>query len=114
MNLDELTEEQWYHNDQLLQQQQEREVQMQQFPPKDNQIRLYNNEFKTDDRHPDWTGDGMAKGVVVKVAGWNNTSQNGKDYVKINIDFDPDAYKRNRGDKSETPQKSMDAGSQWD
>ena len=56
----------------------------------------------------------MAKGVVVKVAGWNNTSKNGKDYVKISIDFDPDAYKRNRGDKSETPQKSMDAGSQWD
>jgi uncharacterized protein (DUF736 family) len=113
MDLDDLTDGQWYHNEQLLQQQQENEAQMD-FKPKDNQIRLYNNEFKTDDRHPDWTGDGMAKGVVVKVAGWNNTSQNGKDYVKINIDFDPDAYKRNGGDRSETPQKSMDAGSQWD
>ena len=113
MNPDELTEEQWYHNDQLLQQQQENEAQMD-FKPKDNQIRLYHNSFKTLDKHPDWTGDGMAKGVVVKVAGWNNTSQNGKDYVKVDIDFDPDAYKRNRGDKSETPQKSMDSGSQWD
>ena len=113
MNPDELTEEQWYHNDQLLQQQQENEAQMDS-KPKDNQIRLYHNDYKTLDKHPDWTGDGMAKGVVVKVAGWNNTSQNGKDYVKVDIDFDPDAYKRNRGDKSETPQKSMDSGSQWD
>lgn len=113
MDLDDLTDGQWYHNEQLLEQQ-ENEEPMDFKTPTDNQIRLYHNSFKTLDKHPDWTGDGMAKGVVVKVAGWNNTSQNGKDYVKIDIDFDPDAYKRNKGDKSETPQKSMNAGSEWD
>ena len=39
MDLDELTEEQWYHNDQLLQQQQENEAQMD-FKPKDNLLVL--------------------------------------------------------------------------
>lgn len=66
------------------------------FIPKPNTGSLWQNDKKTDDKHPDMRGEAviskqllidlMAKGedpIKVAVAAWNRTTINGRDYVSL-------------------------------
>lgn len=66
------------------------------FIPKPNTGSLWNNDRKTDDKHPDMRGevvmdkqllvDLIAKGdnpVKIALAGWNRTTSNGRDYMSL-------------------------------
>ena len=52
------------------------------YQQKEGQGSLFNNE-KQKDRQPDFKGTIMIKGVLYDIAGWNRTSQNGREYLSL-------------------------------
>ena len=52
---------------------------------KNNEIRLFKNKYKKEDRHPSLTGRGMVNNVKVKVSGWTNTTKSGDKWIKISV-----------------------------
>jgi uncharacterized protein (DUF736 family) len=110
MNDEDAAQYEQHHQEQLLQQeyefQQQRKVKM--FEPNDNEIRLYPNKYKEEgDNKPDYTGnDGLIKGTQVKVAAWKNISKSGNPYIKITLDFNPDAWKEKKAPVAETKESS--------
>ena len=110
MNDEDAAQYEQHHQEQLLQQeyefQQQRKVKMRE--PTDNTVRLYPNKYKEEgDNKPDFTGnDGLIKGTQVKVAAWKNVSQAGTPYIKITLDFNPDAWKEKKAPVAETKESS--------
>lgn len=49
---------------------------------KEGQGSLFKNE-KQNDRQPDFRGHIMVGGTIYDVAGWQRTSQNGKEYISL-------------------------------
>ena len=56
------------------------------FEPKDNTFSIFDNDNKTSENQPDFTGQGKINGKAVKIAGWKKTSQGGKDYVSYKVE----------------------------
>ena len=58
---------------------------MPKFEHRDNPAILFENENKTKDNQPDFTGKGKFQGIDIEVAGWNKLSQGGKKMISMNI-----------------------------
>ena len=52
---------------------------------KNNEIRLFKNKYKTEDRHPNLTGRGMVDNKKVKASAWTNTTKSGDKWIKISL-----------------------------
>lgn len=52
---------------------------------KNNEIRLFRNKFKTEDRHPSMTGNGLVDNKSVKCSAWTNTTKAGEKWIKVSI-----------------------------
>ena len=50
------------------------------YEQKDDTFSIFDNE-KTNEKQPDYTGQGKVGGREVKVAGWKKVGQSGKEYV---------------------------------
>ena len=60
---------------------------------KNNEIRLFKNKYKKEDRHPSLTGSGMVDNKKVKVSAWTNTTKSGDKWIKISVrEDDGEAY----------------------
>ena len=70
---------------------------MSQYEQKDNSGALFVNDKGDNESRPDRTGDAMIDGVMYRMAGWVNTSANGKQYLSMK--FTP---------KDEVQKKGMD------
>lgn len=53
---------------------------------KDNTFSIFQNQNKTNDRQPDFTGKGKYRGEEIKVAGWKQTGKSGTDYISFKIE----------------------------
>ena len=58
---------------------------MPKFEHRDNTAILFDNENKTKDNQPDFTGKGKFQGIDIEVAGWSKLSQGGKKMISMNI-----------------------------
>ena len=67
------------------------------YEQKDNSGALFVNDKGDNESRPDRTGDAMIDGVMYRMAGWVNTSANGKQYLSMK--FTP---------KDEVQKKGMD------
>ena len=56
------------------------------FEPKDNTGVLFKNDYKKEDRHPDWKGNVLVNGVKMDVAAWNKMGRNG---TFLSLSFQP-------------------------
>jgi len=50
---------------------------------KDNTGSMFNNGYKSEDKHPDMTGTVNVEGIVKQVAAWRNTTDSGKEYLSL-------------------------------
>tara|TARA_Y100001938_G_C7730252_1_gene254254 strand:- start:83 stop:337 length:255 start_codon:yes stop_codon:yes gene_type:complete len=53
---------------------------------KDDTFTIFDNDNKTKDTQPDYTGQGKVGGREVKVAGWKKVGQSGKEYVSFKVE----------------------------
>tara|TARA_R100000655_G_scaffold46013_1_gene82858 strand:+ start:368 stop:622 length:255 start_codon:yes stop_codon:yes gene_type:complete len=53
---------------------------------KDDTFTIFDNDNKTKDTQPDYTGQGKIGGREVKVAGWKKVGQSGKEYVSFKVE----------------------------
>ncbi len=53
------------------------------YEQKDNSGALFVNDKGDNESRPDRTGDAMIDGVMYRMAGWVNTSANGKQYLSM-------------------------------
>ena len=58
------------------------------FEPKDNTFAFFVNEKKEKENQPDYTGQGVAFGQKIKVAGWKQVSKAGNNYLSCRIEKD--------------------------
>lgn len=56
------------------------------YEAKDNTFSMFDNENKTNENQPDFTGQGKIGGKDVKIAGWKKTSANGKEYISYKVE----------------------------
>jgi len=59
---------------------------------KENAGVLFNNNFSKSEKSPDLTGELKINGVIYKIAGWNNSSKNGKSYISLKISEKQDNF----------------------
>lgn len=71
----------WANEDQLNQRRRDEEKKMA-YDQKDNEVTLWQQEKKSE-KSPSYSGKGLVNGKEVRVALWNNTSKNGKTYLKL-------------------------------
>lgn len=56
------------------------------------QISLFRNDFKKDDRHPDWKGRGKdLNGKDIEVAAWTKRDGNGNTFLSVQISLPRDS-----------------------
>tara|TARA_A100001201_G_scaffold94599_1_gene81991 strand:+ start:352 stop:555 length:204 start_codon:yes stop_codon:yes gene_type:complete len=60
------------------------------FEVKDNTFSIFENQNKTNERQPDFTGKGKFNGTEIKVAGWKKTGKSGTDFVSFKIEKEGD------------------------
>tara|TARA_R100001086_G_scaffold125215_1_gene64729 strand:+ start:69 stop:323 length:255 start_codon:yes stop_codon:yes gene_type:complete len=53
---------------------------------KDDTFTIFDNDNKTKDTQPDYTGQGKVGGREVKIAGWKKVGQSGKEYVSFKVE----------------------------
>lgn len=68
---------------------------------KPNSGSLFKNQYKTEDKHPDYKGDGIVNGKEVELAGWINKKKNGEEY--IGITFEDKKPKKESENREEAP-----------
>ena len=58
------------------------------YEKKPGEFTLFANDYKQNDKHPDYKGHGLAlDGTALDIALWKRTSQNGKEYYSVKIEF---------------------------
>ena len=55
------------------------------FEQRDNSGSLFRNEKKTQDNHPDYTGNALVDGVPKRLAAWIKTAKSGMKYMSLSI-----------------------------
>jgi uncharacterized protein (DUF736 family) len=53
---------------------------------KDDTFTIFDNDNKTKETQPDYTGQGKVGGREVKIAGWKKVGQSGKEYVSFKVE----------------------------
>ena len=64
---------------------------MKQLDLKDGEMKLYPNNYKTQDNHPDKTGQYLKDGVRYKAACWNRKAKSGLEYLYIKTEVQMEA-----------------------
>ena len=72
---------QMWANEETLNQRRREDKKME-YDQKDNEVTLWQQEKKSE-KSPSYSGKGLVNGKEVRVALWNNTSKNGKTYLKL-------------------------------
>lgn len=76
------------------------------YEQKDNSGSLFKNDKDGNDKRPDYKGEGMVFGKMVKLAAWAKTSQKGTEYLSIKFE-EPQAAQQtsrtNSVDDEDTP-----------
>ena len=55
------------------------------YEKKDNEIVIFANDNRRNDRDPNGKGSGMVNGIEYWVASWNNVSKDGKQYRTVKL-----------------------------
>lgn len=55
------------------------------YMPKEGTGSIFKNGYKDKESQPDWRGDALYKGELLEIAAWENKTQSGKPYFKLNI-----------------------------
>jgi len=61
---------------------------------KEGQGSIFGNQNKTTDAHPDFTGDALWRGEVIRIALWKKRDKNGKTWLSVKIS---EPYKKEEG-----------------
>lgn len=48
---------------------------------------LFVNDFKSNDKHPDFSGEVLIEGSVYKVGLWHRVSKKGKKFISLKLTF---------------------------
>ena len=98
-----MSEEEFYHQEQLLQQQLE-ESKMDKYVQKAGTVSLFTNDKEGNDKRPDYTGNMKTPdGKEYKISLWNSVSQKGTNYLsgKVDIPYNPNGDAPSQGSSSD-------------
>jgi len=98
-----MSEEEFYHQEQLLQQQLE-ESKMDKYVQKAGTVSLFTNDKEGNDKRPDYTGNMKTPdGKEFKISLWNSVSQKGTNYLsgKVDIPYNPNGDAPSQGSSSD-------------
>lgn len=76
------------------------------YEQKDNSGALFVNDKGENESRPDRTGDAMIDGVMYRMAGWVNTSANGKQYLSMKFTPKDEVQKKGMDKVKEAVQQS--------
>lgn len=79
---------------------------MSSYEQKDNSGALFVNDKGENESRPDRTGDAMIDGVMYRMAGWVNTSANGKQYLSMKFTPKDEVQKKGMAKVKEAVQQS--------
>lgn len=80
---------------------------MAQYEQKNNSGSLFVNDKGENESRPDRTGDAMIDGVMYRMAGWVNTSANGKQYLSMKFTPKDEVHKEGVKKVKQAVQEAM-------
>ena len=76
---------------------------------KDNSGNLFKNSFKEEgSKQPDFKGDVMVGGEVIKASAWINKDKNGNHYIGLQFQSAADAAKYSKENSNATPKPQFE------
>ena len=78
------------------------------FELREGSVSLFKNNKKTNDRAPDWRGEGLFNGEKIKISGWQKQTSKGEMFISMKVE--KDAYKPQTRNVEKPKQQSF-AGS---
>tara|TARA_Y100001973_G_C4991000_1_gene228922 strand:- start:255 stop:530 length:276 start_codon:yes stop_codon:yes gene_type:complete len=81
---------------------------MSEFERKDLTATLFENDYKEQEKHPDWKGEALINNEKFFISGWDRSTSQSKPYISISFQTEEEAkkYRKNKDEVQKQTNKS--------